>query len=329
MIKDTLFKLLETYGATGKETSVAELLREMLTPHADSVREDVMGNLIFTKHGEGKRILFSAHMDHIGLVVVDADKHGFLRVAAVGGLTVDRVLGQHVVFADGLQGVVFVQQDIEGAPKLAHLYIDIGAENREDALTQAGIGSVAVVAPQVSELGAYRVASPAMDDRAGCALLAELLMGVEDCPNELVCVFSTQEEVGLRGAQVAGYAEAPDIAIALDVTPATDAPGGRPKLPVKLGMGPAIKVMDNSLIATPMVREAMVEAAKEADVPYQMEVLPFGGTDAGAIQRVRGGVPSGVLSIPCRYVHNAIETVDMRDMEHGLELLKTFVDKEF
>ena len=315
MIKDTLLKLLDTYGATGQEGAVAELLKEMLMPYADDVREDVMGNLIFTKHGEGKRILFSAHMDHIGLVVVDADKHGFLRIAPVGGIAVDKVLGQHAVFADGLQGVIFAQQDIERAPQVQHLFIDIGAENREDALAQTGIGTVAVVSPAISELGANRIASPAMDDRAGCALLAQLLMEIGDCPNELVCVFSTKEEVGLRGAKVAGYAEAPDIAVALDVTPATDTPGGRPKLPVKLGEGPAIK--------------AMVETAKEYAIPYQIEVLPYGGTDAGAIQTLRGGIPSGVLSIPCRYVHSAAETIDLRDMENGLKLLKAFVGRAF
>lgn len=329
MIRDTLLQLLAPYGATGHEAPVAQVLREMLAPYADDVREDVMGNLIFTKHGEGKRLLFSAHMDHIGFIVIDADKHGFLRVAAVGGIHVGVSLGEHVVFPGGISGVIAAQEDIEKAPTLSHLFIDIGAENREEALGQVPIGSVAVYAPRVSELGPHRIASPAMDDRAGCALLAQLMMEVDHCPNELVCVFSVQEEVGTRGAQVAGYAEHPDLAIALDVTLCTDTPGGRPKLAMKLGKGPTVKVMDRSLISAPVVRDALVDTAKGANIPYQMEVLPFGGTDAGAIHTTRGGVPSGVVSIPTRYVHSPAEMVDIRDLEGGVALLKAFVQRTF
>ena len=331
-VQDLLVSLLKLHGAVGREEAVAAWLGEALRPHVDELRTDALGNLIAVKKGSGagKRVLLSAHMDHIGFMVIDADEHGFLRVCGVGGIRVPASLGQPVVFANGVRGVISAEQDIEGNPGMEHLFIDIGASTREEALMQAGIGDVAVYAAPVALLGDHRIAAPAMDDRVGCALLAWLLISVgEDCPNELIGVFSAQEEVGLRGARVAAYAEKPDIGIALDVTFTGDTPGVKPKMAVALGKGPAIKVMDRSLISTPLVRDAMIEAAKEAGIPYQLEVLPFGGTDAGAIQLSRAGVPSGVLSIATRYVHSAAETIDTRDLEQGARLLLALANREY
>ena len=187
------------------------------------------------------------------------------------------------------------------------------------------IGDVAVYAPDFTALGRHKVASPAMDDRCACALLAELLMYADGQKNNIVGVFSTQEEVGLRGATVAAYTVQPDIGLALDVTGWGDTP--ETKLPaVKLGEGPAVKIMDRSMIATPWVRDKLFEAAEAAGVSVQREVLSYGGTDGGAIQKSRGGVPTGTLSIPCRYVHSANEVIDMRDMEGALKVLLQFVD---
>ena len=153
-------------------------------------------------------------------------------------------------------------------------------------------------------------------------------MTADDPRNTIVGVFSVQVEVGLRGAATAAYQVAPDIGVAIDVTAWGDTP--EVKLPaVKLGAGAAIKFMDRSMIATPCVRDALMAAAEKAGVPYQREILPFGGTDGGAIQHSRGGVPTGTLSIPCRYVHSACETIDMRDMESGLAILKEFVNGEY
>jgi endoglucanase len=335
-MRDILLSLLRIHGATGREEAVAAWLADLLRPHVDELRTDVMGNLIAVKKAktaqkavQGKRIMFSAHMDHIGLLVIDADKHGFLRVCSAGGVRMNRSLGQHVMFANGVCGVISAEEDVAGDPEMRHLYIDIGASAREEALACVSIGDVAVYAAAPVALGEHRIAAPAMDDRAGCALLAWLLLDASDCPNEIVGVFSAQEEVGLRGAQVAAYAVEPDIGVALDVTATGDVPGVKPKMAMELGKGPAVKIMDHASISSPVVRDAMISAAKEHNIPYQLEVLSYGGTDAGAIQLSRAGVPSGTLSIATRYVHSAIETLDMRDMEQGGALLLAFVQTKF
>jgi endoglucanase len=323
--------LLSVYGPAGQEQAVARHLSDLLRPHADETRTDALGNLITIRRGKpgGKRILISAHMDHIGFIAIDADKQGFVRVANAGYIFVPHSQGQHVMFGNGVRGVVYAEQDITGNPEMQHLFVDIGAQSRDEALAKVAIGDVAVYAPLVSALGEHRLAAPAMDDRAGCALGAWLLLNAPQGPNELVVLFSAQEEVGGRGAKVAAFALEPDIGLALDVTDTGDTPGVKPKMAVELGKGPAIKVRDSNLIASPLVRDALVAAAKEAGVPYQMEVLTIGGTDAGLIQLARGGVPSGALSIPTRYIHSAAETIDMRDLEQCGALLAAFAARSF
>lgn len=327
MIKDTLLKLLAVHGATGHEEKIAAVIADMLRPYADSVETDALGNLIVKKSGAGKRVMLAAHMDHIGFIATDADKEGFVRVYNVGGIDVSVSLGQHVVFENGVKGVIGAEEDIEGAPKMQHLYVDIGASSREEALSKVAIGDVAVYAPAVSELGETRLASPAMDDRAGCAVLAEAFMQMKETKNEVVAVFTVQEEVGLRGARTAAYTVDPDYAIALDVTTTGDVPEAKPKMAVKLGAGAAIKVMDRSVICAPAVRDRLVKLSRDQRIPYQMEVLTAGGTDSGAIHQTRGGVPSGVISIPCRYVHSAAETIDLRDMEAAVRMLVAYVNE--
>ena len=330
MLRDTLQILLAAYGPSGHESAVADAVRELLEGHVDSMKTDALGNLIVEKFGtdeNAKTIMISAHMDHIGLVVTDIEKEGFLRVNAVGGISPLFVRGRKVVFKDGLPGVCALEPNTKNksTPDLSDLFVDIGAESREEAEKLVSIGDMAVYAPDFTALGKHKVASPAMDDRCACALLCELLMYAEGQKHNIVGVFSTQEEVGLRGAKVAAYTVEPDIGLALDVTAWGDTP--ETKLPaVKLGQGPAVKIMARSMIASPAVREMLFEAADLAGVAVQREVLAFGGTDGGAIQLSRGGVPTGTLSIPCRYVHSANEVIDMRDMEGALKVLLQFVD---
>ena len=326
MMLDTLKTMLSAFGPTGQETAVAQAIKKLLDGKVDAMRTDVMGNLIVEKKGraDGKTIMFSAHMDHIALVVTDIEDTGFLRVTNVGGISLDMTKTRHVVFGNGVHGVAVCQPTKGETAGLQHLFVDIGAQDRAEAETMVNLGDVCVYAPECFPLGKYRYASPAMDDRCACALLVELLLQVKKPRNTIVGVFSVQEEVGLRGATTAAYQVAPDLGVGIDVTAWGDTP--ETKLPaVKLGAGAAIKFMDRSMIATPMVRDALIAAAEKANVPYQREVLPFGGTDGAAIQHARGGIPSGTLSIPCRYVHSACETIDMRDMESALAILKEFV----
>ena len=328
---DLLKTVLAPVGPTGAEHPVADVIEPLIAPHVTKIHRDVMGNLIAVREGKpgGKRIMFSAHMDHIGFVVTDVEKEGFLRVMPLGGININVSLSRHVVFQNGTNGVLVSQPVPAGETQaMKHLFIDIGAENKEEALKKVNIGDAAVYAGEVFRLGENRVSSPAMDDRCACALLVALLQAVKKTDNTIIAVFSVQEEVGVRGATTAAFAQEPDIGVALDVTLWGDTP--ETKLPaVKLGAGPAVKIMDHASISSPVVREALFEAAKKAGVTAQREVLAFGGTDAGGIQRARGGVPVGTVSIPCRYVHSACETIDMRDMDGALKLLSEFVKMKF
>ena len=329
MLLDTLKTVLSVYGPSGQETRVADVLTAMLREHVDSIRTDVMGNLIVEKKGRenGKTIMFSAHMDHIGLVVTDIEDEGYLRVTPVGGVSLDSMRCRHVVFGSGVHGVAVCQPTKGETAGMQHLFVDIGAKDKAEALTMVNLGDACVFAPEIIPLGEHRIAAPAMDDRCACALLAELVMQIGTPRNNIAAVFSVQEEVGTRGAAAAAFRIAPDLGVGIDVTAWGDTP--EVKLPaVKLGEGAAVKFMDRSMIATPCVRDALIAAAEKAGVPYQREILPFGGTDGAAIQHSRGGVPAGTLSIPCRYVHSACEVIDMRDMDGALEILKEFESKK-
>lgn len=322
-------QMADLYGASGRESGVADAIEELLRDKADTITRDAMGNLICEKRGtdpEGKRIMLSAHMDHIGFIVVAVEKEGFLRVMPVGGVGLAVSRTRHVSFGNGVQGVIVQEPVREGeTPAMKHMFVDIGAADEEEALQRVQIGDVAVYANDCFRLGEHRVAAPAMDDRVACALLVSVMQALPVTKNTVIAVFSTQEEVGCRGAKTAAFSVQPDIGIALDVTANGDTP--ETKLPaVKLGAGAAVKIMDRGSISSPEVVDALLEAGRHAGVKTQREVLPFGGTDASAIQLTRGGVRVGTLSIPCRYVHSACEVVDLRDVEAARALLLAYLD---
>ena len=326
-MKDTLKKLLAAYGATGREENVAQVIAEMIKPYVDEMRIDALGNLVAVRHGAGKKLMFAAHMDHIGFVVTDIDENGFLRVFNVGGINLLNSVNRHVVFANGVHGVVSNEPEaITGNSRdITKMFIDIGAKSREEAAAKVKLGDVAVYAPDFFDLGEDMIAGPAMDNRVGCCVLVGVLKALKERNNEIIAVFTTQEEVGLRGARAAAYDADPDYGIALDVTLCGDTPKG-PKIAVKAGEGPTVKIMDSSLICSPTVVRIMEDAADRAGVKYQREVLTAGGTDAAAIQLTRGGVPAGVLSIACRYVHSACEAISISDVENGVKLLAEVAD---
>ena len=325
---EILKKVLKPIGPSGMEEPVAAVIREELAGCVDSMESDALGNLICIRKGtdpNGRKIMFSAHMDHIGFVVTGYEKEGFLRVTNVGGIGIDVSMTRHVTFANGVEGVV-VCEPVQGAKAMKNLFIDIGAESKEEAEKMVALGDMAVYAPDCFRLGENRVASPAMDDRCACALLVQLMKNLGETKDTVLAVFSVQEEVGLRGAKVASFALEPDVGIALDVTTWGDTP--EVKIPaIHLGEGCAVKVMDRASISNPALRDELLACGEKAGVKTQREVLPFGGTDAGAMQTSRGGIPVCTISIPCRYVHSACEVIDMRDMDAALKLLKTYLEK--
>lgn len=329
-MKQLIRDFVNVYGPSGNENRVAELAKSLLSSCVDETHTDVMGNLICLKKGRkgGKRIMLSAHMDHIGLMVLDAEDNGYLRVMNVGGVDAEENCLRHVVFGNGVNGVLVMEPLHPGeTASIDHLYIDIGVKDKKEALQRVKSGDIAVYANDCFELGQDKLTAPAMDDRVACALLASVMRDLpDDLPNDVYAVFSTQEEVGCRGSATAAFGIMPDIGIALDVTGCGDTP--REKFPaVKLGEGACVKIMDRGSISSPEIVNGLIAAAERCGAPYQREVLPYGGTDARSIQLAGSGVKVCTVSIPCRYVHSACETVDVRDVTAAHDLLIEYLAK--
>ena len=326
-MKDLIKKLTEEYGPSGSEHKVVQIIKEEIAPFVDEAKIDKMGSLVATKKGAGARAMLAAHMDEIGLIVTHIDKEGFLRFSAVGGVSSFRLSGLRVAFSNGQVGVINLEKvDDPARARMDRMFIDIGATSKEDAESKVSIGDFAVFRQDFVDLG-DRVIAKAMDDRIGCAILIETAKRLKSSPNEVHFVFTVQEEVGCRGAGTSAYAIEPDLGIAVDVTRTGDTPEAA-TMEVSLGKGAAIKVKDSGIIAHPKVRSYLVETAKESDIPYQLEILEAGGTDAGPVQRSRGGVPAGVVSIPTRHLHSPSEMVDMGDVEACVKLLTAALEKD-
>jgi len=319
-------KLVETGSPSGYESKIRDLIRGEVQKYADEIRVDAMGNLIVRKgqkSSNGMKIMLSAHMDEIGVMVTHVDKNGFARFTSIGGVRPHTCLGGRVRFLNGTVGVIGGER-LENASYVhafEELFIDVGATSLQNCPVK--IGDVAAFDRPFEDLG-NRITSKALDDRIGVAVLIEVLKQIKNSPNELYFVFSTQEEVGLRGATTAAYGIDPDLGIAVDVTGTGDTPRSS-VMDVKLGAGPAIKVKDGGMLSDPRLVEAMVNCAKKQNIPYQLEILLGGTTDAKAMQISRAGMPAGCVSIPSRYIHSPSEVVDYGDVENAVKLLKTLL----
>jgi tetrahedral aminopeptidase len=322
-MKSLIKNLVETASPSGYEAPVRELIREKIEPYADDIRVDPMGNLIARKGQGGQKIMLSAHMDEIGVMVTHIDENGFIRFISLGGVSPLTCIGTRVRFLNGQAGVIHLERlDEPGkVPSLEKLFIDVGATSKEQVSLR--VGDAAVFEAPFLDLG-DRLVAKAMDDRIAVAVLIETMRKLSEetptSPNELYFVFSVQEEVGLRGATTAAFGVDPDLGLAVDVTRTGDTPRSI-KMEVGLGKGPAIKVRDSGMLADPRVVDWMVRKAEEKELPYQLEVLEAGTTDARAMQVSRAGVPAGCLSIPCRYIHSPSETVDYNDVQNAVSLL--------
>jgi len=328
-MKSLIQELVETTSPSGYESNVREVIRSKITPYADEVSVDALGNLIAVKKGQnlgGKRIMLAAHMDEIGIIATHVDDSGFVRFTTLGGVSRHTCVGGRVRFLNGAQGVIYYEtlENATSLPTFNQMYIDVGATSHADCPVR--IGDVASFDRPFSAYG-DRLVSKAMDDRIGVAVLIETLLKLKKTPHQVYFVFSVQEEVGLRGATTAAFGLDPDIGIAVDVTRSGDTPKGV-KMDVSLGSGPAIKVRDSGMLSDPKVVDWMVNAAENAKIPYQLEVLEAGTTDARAIQLTRAGVPAGCISIPCRYVHTPSEMVDINDVQNAVELLLALISQE-
>jgi endoglucanase len=327
-MKSLIQKLVETASTSGYEATIRQVIRAEIEPLVDALHVDPMGSLIAQK-GRGKtgglKIMLSAHMDEIGVMVTHVDENGFVRFMPLGGVSPRTCLGGRVRFLNGQTGVINSErmEDLTRLPLFEQLFIDVGASDRKSVKLQ--VGDVACFDRPFSDLG-DRLVSKAMDDRIGVAVMIETLRQWSESPHQVYFVFSVQEEVGLRGATPAAFGVDPDLGLSVDVTLTGDTPKGT-KMEVGLGRGPAIKVRDGGMLSDPRVVDWMVKGAEKARLPYQLEVLEGGTTDARAMQVTRAGVPVGCLSIPCRYVHSPSEMVDYNDVQNAVRLLLALLSK--
>lgn len=325
----TLIKtLVEAVGPSGHETAVRDLVKAEVAKLADEMRVDALGNLIVrkgVKQPDGMRIMLSAHMDEIGLIATHIDDNGFIRFTSIGGLRPHTLLGGRVRFLNGVSGVIGGErlENTSAVHGLEKLFIDAGAASKDECPVK--VGDMAIFDRPMLELG-HRLVAKSMDNRVSVAILIEVLRKLKKTPHELYFVFSTQEEVGVRGATTAAYGVDPDLGVAVDVTGTGDTPKGL-RMAVQLGRGPAVKVKDAGMLSDPRVVRWMTGTAEESKIPYQLEILEGGSTDARAIQLTRAGVPVGCVSIPCRYIHSPSEMVDFKDVQNAVALLVKLLSK--
>jgi tetrahedral aminopeptidase len=329
-VKDLIKTLAEAWGPPGYEHHVRALIRAEVEPLADEVTTDALGNLICRIGDGGTRVMTVAHMDEIGVIVSHIDRQGYARFSSIGTLLPATLAGARVRFENGVIGVIGVENPFtqrRSLPALDGFFIDVSVA--ADANAEVNVGDPgAFVADVLWREG--RVIGKALDDRLGCAVQIEMLRHFKKHgppPHTVYAVFSVQEEVGSRGAGPAAYGIAPDVAIALDTTPCGDQPKIRP-MPVKLGAGVAIKARDTRHIVPGPLKDLFIQRAEEGAIPYQIEVLELGSTDGRMVQVARSGVPTGVLSIPSRYVHTQSETADRHDIEATLALLVSVLSQD-
>ncbi len=328
-----LDKLTQIFGVSGREKEIAAYIAEVVKPYVDEIKIDALGNVITFKKGTGahpKKIMASAHIDEIGFMVTKITDDGYLKVRAVGGISMYTSYANRIEFQNGVKGCLMTESNIAeiGKNDVSQLYVDIGATSKEDAEKYIRVGDTAHYIGECVELVSGRYMSKSFDDRVAAYVLIQSIQQIKECPNDLYYVFSTQEEVGLRGARVAAQGIHPDIGIALDVAPSFDTPDNKNGNLV-LGGGAAVKVMDSSVICDEDLVNRMVDVAERDHISYQLEVLTAGGTDAGAINQSNDGVRCCGISIPNRYVHAPVSIVDIGDVNACTSLLTAFVCESF
>lgn len=335
---DLLRRLCESAGIAGREEAIRDIVVDEMRSLVDQVTVDALGNVVGVRKGSGgPRVMILAHMDEIGFLVKHIDDKGFIRIQPVGGFDPRVLLAQRVLVhghaGEALLGVMTVAakpihlldpSEIK-PPKVDELFVDVGLP-ADEVRAKVDVGDMVTVQRTVEKVGNTLIGK-AFDDRICVFQMLEALRALDGSVDaEIIAVATTQEEVGLRGATTSSYHVDPDIGVALDVTLAMDIPGAQEHDHVtRLGDGVAIKIMDSSTISSyPLVRH-MREVARAAGIKHQMEILPRGGTDAGAVQRTRAGVPAITLSIPTRYVHTVNEMCATADIQASIDLLAEYL----
>jgi putative aminopeptidase FrvX len=331
--------LSNAFGPSGSEVQVREIMKAELEPCADETRVDKLGNILFYHNGRGSfpRIMLSAHMDEVGVLVTFIENEGFLRFGTIGGIPSNTLPGQRILLrSDGreIRGLVgtkaphlmTVDEQNKTVP-VEDLFIDIGAESSDKAKEKgADVGVMGVFDVEFAELGEGYVRAKALDDRAGCAVLIDVFKTLKDSPYNFVAVGSVQEELGMRGARTAAWQVDPDYGLALEGTFAADVPGTRSdRMSSKLRGGPVVTIMDRTFLADPTVLKTLTGVGRQKAIPFQFKKVPVGGTDAGAIHLTKAGIPSGTVAVPCRYIHGPAAIAHIDDLKNTSSLVTEFI----
>lgn len=311
-------KLIKSPSVSGRERSVGEIIKNEISQHVDNVYYDNLGNLIAYKKGSAenaKKLMLAAHMDEIGFIVTHIEDNGFIRVSQIGGINWGASAYGNILFDNGIKGILVPEANVSANEwNAGKVVIDIGAFNKKDAESKIKIGDTAVYEPRLDRLMHRRISGHPMDDKIGCAVMIKALVSAENIANDTYFVFTVQEEVGLRGSKTSAYGIMPDWAVALDVTGTGDTQGAKP-MAVKLGDGAAIKIKDASVICDSVVVELLKKLAKDNKIKHQMEILESGGTDTASMQLSGSGTLACCISIPTRYIHSGVETIDLNDAD--------------
>ena len=327
---NTLKTLCLIPSVSGREGSVRDKIKEMISPLTDECKVDNMGNLIAVKYGSGKdrqKIMLCAHMDEIGFIVTYIEEKGFIRISAVGGINPIAAAYSQVISEKGVKGVIIPEGGVKPADMSTDkLVIDIGAKNKKEAERKVKIGDFFVVSPSLSKLLGSRVCGRPLDDRIGCAVMIKLAQKLVNVSvnHDIYYVFSVQEEVGCRGSKPAAFGISPDYALVYDVTGTGDSLGAGP-MECSVGAGAAIKIKDSSVICHSDVVELLGKLGKENNIPHKFEILTYGGTDTSSIQMSGFGCRVGALSIPTRYIHSGVEMADLSDASACVDLSEAFI----
>lgn len=339
-VPPSLRRLLDAVGPSGYEQEPAAVFAELARTYTDQVEVDLVGSVTARVPGTSEgapRIAFVGHVDEIGLVITHIDEKGFLWFGAVGGWDPVILVGQRIAIQTrngtvpgvvGKKAVHLLEPDERGKPvKLGQLHIDIGAADGDDAKSVVEVGDVAVIDAAPVELRGERVTARAMDNRLGAYVAVEAARRVAEAggaAGEVIAVGSAQEEITFAGARTTAFAVDPQIAIIIDVTHATDSPGVEEKELGSHPLGSGAVIQRGSTIH-PLVARLLVETAEAEGIEYTLEVSGRGtSTDADAVHVARQGVACGVISIPLRYMHSPVETIDLRDVEAAVALVAAF-----
>ena len=323
-----LERICSASGVSGNEDEVRGVLKDICRYY--DPKTDVMGNLLVETGGRGKKIMLAAHMDEVGLIISSVEENGFLRFKTVGGIDTGVLIGKKVYIGSrklpGIIGLkaVHLQKNEQDKISEADLYIDIGAQNKDEAESVVNLGDYASFEPIFTKFGDNLLAAKALDDRAGCAIMTEILK--RDGNKNLCLAFTAQEEVGCRGAQAAAEYFRPDIALVIETTICQDVYPSHPnKTPTRIGGGPVITFLDRTCVPDREVMSSITEIADIYKIPWQYKKTNMGGTDAGSISRAAEGIPTAIVALPCRNLHSPTTVISLDDYNNLLKLIDFWI----